>query len=432
MHEAGVPIYGTSLTGINAVEDRDMFYHMLQKLDIPHIPGKSAANLEEAVAAARDIGYPVLVRPSYVIGGSGMEILNNETELMTYLKGRDEAANDTAVFPLLIDSFIPGREFEIDAVCDGKDVLIPGVFQHIERAGVHSGDSIAVFPAPDLSASHKVQVESYTKAISEELNLHGMVNIQFVLSQDEKELYVLEINPRASRTAPIASKVTGIPLIDLAVQVQLGNPLQQQSAKLGLHDDVSYFAVKMPVFSTAKLSGVDPYAGPEMQSTGEAIGLGKTAGQALAKACGWAEGSLLDRASDKQIYLSLSGEEEVSDQLVSILSDLSVKIAADSNTAVFLSKRGVTADNIIDIKDATALCAETNFSLICDTQKSFKKDVHTQLRITALAVNTPCLTSAETLQAYLYGAMQNQEAPVSISDYLSASKLLDGRKEHVM
>src|SRR5699024_8800567 len=277
---------------------------------------------------------------------------------MTYLNGLKAEASESDIFPLLIDRFIPGKEFEIDAVCDGNDILIPGVFQHIERAGAHSGDSIAVFPGPDLSKLQKQQIESYTKSISAELNLQGIVNIQFVLSENGRELYVLEVNPRASRTAPIASKVTGIPLIDLAVRVQTGKPLKEQAWELGLHEDIPYYAVKMPVFSSSKLSGVDPYLGPEMQSTGEAIGLGTTIGQAMATACGWTEDSLLDTTTDKPVYLSLGSTDNLTGQLLSLLADLPVKIAADPETAACLSKKGIRIDRVADIEEASSICSE--------------------------------------------------------------------------
>ncbi|WP_010532212.1 carbamoyl-phosphate synthase (glutamine-hydrolyzing) large subunit [Lentibacillus jeotgali] len=432
LYKNGVHVYGTSLPAINATEDRDEFYQLLQKLEIPHIPGKTVSGITEAVESASDIGYPVLVRPSYVIGGSGMVILHSEPELLTYLNGLKEKASESAIFPLLIDRFIPGKEFEVDAVCDGEDILIPGVFQHIERAGTHSGDSIAIFPGPDLSQSQKQQIESYATSISAALNLQGMVNIQFVLSEDGKELYVLEVNPRASRTAPIASKVTGIPLIDLAVRIQTGESLAEQAWKLGLHEDIPYYAVKMPVFSSAKLSGVDPYLGPEMQSTGEAIGLGRTIGQALAKACGWTENSLLDKATDKPVYLSLGSTDNLTEQLLSLLSNLPIKVAADPETAAFLSKKRIHIDRIVDIAEASNICSENGFSLVCDTQKSFMEDEHTRLRMAALAVNTTCLTSAETLLAYLYAAEQPQEAPVPVNDYLNDSRELNRRKERAM
>lgn len=432
LHKNGVHVYGTSLPAINATEDRDKFYQLLQKLEISHIPGQTVSGVTEAVESAADIGYPVLVRPSYVIGGSGMVILHSEPELMTYLNGLKAEASESDIFPLLIDRFIPGKEFEIDAVCDGNDILIPGVFQHIERAGAHSGDSIAVFPGPDLSKLQKQQIESYTKSISAELNLQGMVNIQFVLSENGRELYVLEVNPRASRTAPIASKVTGIPLIDLAVRVQTGKPLKEQAWELGLHEDIPYYAVKMPVFSSSKLSGVDPYLGPEMQSTGEAIGLGTTIGQAMAKACGWTEDSLLDTTTDKPVYLSLGSTDNLTGQLLSLLADLPVKIAADPETAACLSKKGIRIDRVADIEEASSICSENGFSLVCDTQKSFTEDEHTRLRIAALAVNTTCLTSAETLFAYLYAADQPREAPVPVNDYLNNSRELNRRKERAM
>ncbi|GGJ90042.1 carbamoyl-phosphate synthase pyrimidine-specific large chain [Lentibacillus kapialis] len=432
LYKHGVHVYGTTLPAINATEDRDKFYQLLHALKIPHIPGKTVSRFSEAVESASDIGYPVLVRPSYVIGGSGMAILYNESELMTYLNGLKTDAMESAVFPLLIDRFIAGKEFEIDAVCDGEDVLIPGVFQHIERAGTHSGDSIAVFPAPDLSTPQKHQIESYTKSISKELNLQGMVNLQFVLSEDGRELYVLEVNPRSSRTAPIASKVTGIPLIDLAVRVQMGEPLKEQAWKLGLQADTPYYAVKMPVFSSTKLAGVDPYLGPEMQSTGEAIGLGRTIGQALTKACGWMENTALDTTANKPIYLSFHSTDHLNEQLLTLLSDLPVKIAADPETAAYLSEHDIHADQVWDTAQASTICSQNGFSLVCDTQKSFTKDKHTRLRMAALTVNTTCLTSIDTLLAYLYASDQTLEAPVPMNDYLNESRELNRRKERAM
>ncbi|SFA90604.1 carbamoyl-phosphate synthase large subunit [Lentibacillus halodurans] len=433
LSRSDVHVYGTSISAINAAEDRDAFYQLLQKLEIPHIPGKMVTDLYEAVSTAAEIGYPVLVRPSYVIGGSGMVVLHDESELTTYLNGLKSEAPVSAVFPLLIDRFIPGHEFEVDAVCDGKDILIPGVFQHIEKAGVHSGDSIAVFPAPDIAGWQKQLIETYTTSISSALNLKGMVNIQFVLSEDREELYVLEVNPRASRTVPIASKVTGVPLIDLAVRVQMGASLKGQSWKLGLHDDIPYYAVKMPIFSSAKLPGADPYLGPEMQSTGETIGLGTTVSQALAKACGWTEGSLLDMTTQKSVYLSFGPSVAgLPHKLLSLLSDLPVPITADSETAAALGKAGVDVDCEMGISEARTACSENGFELVCDTQKSFLADDHTRLRMDALAMNMTCLTSAETLLAYLEASLQAKEAPVPINEYLHTKRGLNRRKEHVM
>ncbi|QKY69825.1 carbamoyl-phosphate synthase (glutamine-hydrolyzing) large subunit [Lentibacillus sp. CBA3610] len=433
LSQAGVHVYGTPLSAINAAEDRDEFYQLLKRLNIPHIPGETVTGLNEAVKTADAIGYPVLVRPSYVIGGSGMVVLTNEDELITYLNAINADNPDTSVFPVLVDRFIPGHEFEIDAVCDGEDVLIPGVFQHIERAGVHSGDSIAVFPAPELSKSQKQLIEAYTTSISAALNLKGMVNIQFVLSEDKEQLYVLEVNPRASRTVPIASKVTGIQLIDLAVQVQTGKPLNEQPWKLGLHDDLPYYAVKMPVFSSDKLAGVDPYLGPEMQSTGEAIGIGTSMEEALAKAVGWTENSLLAKQTEKPIYLSLGASAaRLPQKLLSLLSDMTDTLAADQETADALSNRGVSVKQVISLAEARTICAENGFQLVCDTQKSFREDAHASLRTEALSVGTPCLTSAETLLAYVHASVQPQGKPVSINDYLDISYGLNKTKEQVV
>ncbi|MFD1361486.1 carbamoyl-phosphate synthase (glutamine-hydrolyzing) large subunit [Lentibacillus salinarum] len=433
LYQAGVHVYGTSLPAINTAEDRDLFYQLLQQLKIPHIPGETVKDINQAICAAAEIGYPVLVRPSYVIGGSGMVVLRDETELVTYLNDLQRDMPDGNVFPLLIDRFIPGHEFEIDAVCDGEDVLIPGVFQHIERAGVHSGDSIAVFPAPDLTRAQKQLFETYTKAISAELNVKGMVNIQFVLSEDKQTLYVLEVNPRASRTVPIASKVTGVPLIDLAVQVQTGKPLEKQEWKAGLHEDIPYYVVKMPVFSSDKLPGADPYLGPEMQSTGEAIGIGSTVEKAMAKACGWTEGSLMNMNGNKPVYLSLGSQTDgLSENVLSILSELPASITADPETAEVLGAKGITVDQTFAISEACNVCLETGFEFVCDTQKRLAEDDHNRLRVSALTRNTPCFTSAETLMAFLYASIESQEAPVSINTYMDSIHGLNKKKEQVV
>ncbi|RYG74475.1 carbamoyl-phosphate synthase (glutamine-hydrolyzing) large subunit [Lentibacillus lipolyticus] len=429
----GVHVCGTSLTSIAACEDREQFYQLLRKLKIPHIPGETVTNASDAAAAAHDIGYPVLVRPSYVIGGKGMAVLQNESELHTYLNDMEKDGANSSGFPLLIDQFIPGREFEIDAVCDGADVLIPGIFQHEERAGVHSGDSIAIFPAPDLTKQQMRQVEAHTKSISEELNLKGMVNIQFVLSEDEQEMYVLEVNPRASRTVPIASKVTGVPLIDLATNIQMGKPLSEAPWELGLHKEIPYQAVKMPVFSSSKLPGVDPYLGPEMQSTGEAIGIGTTTDQAIRKACGWSEGSLLDCEAGGSIYLSLDpAKAELPMKLVERLSEFNAGVIVDQPTAKMISKQGLHAKEMISAEEAKSRFADEEFAFVCDTNRRLIPDEHTKLRSTALACGIPCFTSLETLQEHLLSLTQMAEVPQSIDSYRGAVQHLNKKKGQVV
>ncbi|MFD1040117.1 carbamoyl-phosphate synthase (glutamine-hydrolyzing) large subunit [Virgibacillus byunsanensis] len=427
----GVNVYGTSLASIDAVEDRNMFYQLLKKLKIPHIDGETVMDTESAINVASQIGFPVLIRPSYVIGGRGMVILQNQSELIDYLEGLKKDAPTSSIFPLLIDRFIPGYELEIDAVCDGEDVLIPGIFQHIERAGVHSGDSIAVFPAPDVTEEQKRLIEQYTQSISQELNIKGILNIQFVLSEDRQEIYCIEVNPRASRTVPIASKVTGVPLIDLATRVQMGQPLKSQTWKLGLHDDIPYFVVKMPVFSTHKLPGVDPYLGPEMKSTGEAIGIGYTVEQALVKAFGWKEDRLLDSGKDP-VFLSLSSSVNVPDAFWQLLSTMAVKVVAEENTAEILREKGVPVDEVISITKAQEICLDKGFQLICDTNKNFTEDEHFRLRSAALTTDIPCFTSVETLHAFSQASQQVIEEPYSLHDYLHTSEDLNKGKERVV
>ncbi|WP_188454799.1 carbamoyl-phosphate synthase (glutamine-hydrolyzing) large subunit [Virgibacillus oceani] len=427
LSEAGVSVYGTTLQAIEAAEDRDKFYQLLGKLDIPHIPGETVTNTKDAVKAAGDIGYPVLLRPSYVIGGQGMVVLYDQSQLLNYLEGLKNSDPIVRTFPLLIDKFIPGFEVEIDVVCDGKDIVIPGIFQHVERAGIHSGDSIAIFPSPDLNFDQKKLIERYTQLISEELALKGIVNIQFVLSEDKRDIYVLEVNPRASRTVPIASKVTGVPLVDLATRVQMGQPLKELGLQLGLHEDIPYYAVKMPVFSTNKIAGADPYLGPEMQSTGEAIGIGKTVGAAMAKAFGWKEHGLVDLQDGKPIFLSLCSAAPK--ELVHLLENVPVKIAADHATAKMLG--GVNINVEMSITEAQETCLNNGFQLICDTHKSYTRDEHAVLREDALKSSTACFTSMETLIALLQAEAQTVEAPCAIDEYLQKKKNIHQMKERV-
>ncbi|WP_099159176.1 carbamoyl-phosphate synthase (glutamine-hydrolyzing) large subunit [Virgibacillus ndiopensis] len=428
LSDAGVNVCGTSLAAIEAVEDRDKFYQLLGKLDIPHIPGETVMDIKDAVKVADEIGYPILLRPSYVIGGQGMVVLYNHTQLFEYLNGLKKSNPTASIFPLLIDRFIPGYEVEIDAVCDGNDILIPGIFQHVERAGIHSGDSIAIFPAPDLTMEQKELIEKYTKLISAELVLKGIVNIQFVLSEDRKEIYVLEVNPRASRTVPIASKVTGVPLVDLATRVQMGQSLKNQEWKLGLHEDVPYYAVKMPVFSTTKIPGIDPYLGPEMQSTGEAIGIGNTVEGAMAKAFGWKEHQLLDLYDGKPIFLSLGSA--VPKELVDLLACVPVKIVADQETAKAL-RVGTLVNREMSIRKAQEICLDNGFQLLCDIHKNFTSDEHVGLREEALKSGITCFTSIETLVAFLQAATQTIEAPCAINEYLQKSSDINKLKERV-
>ncbi|WP_099354228.1 carbamoyl phosphate synthase large subunit [Fredinandcohnia onubensis] len=271
----GISIVGITHDIIDQLEDRDRFYKLLEKTNIPHIPGEIADNAEELVEKAKAIGYPVLIRPSYVIGGKGMLVINDEDELVSFLK---DITEDT--YPLLIDAYVPGLEIEVDLLSDGDEILIPTIVEHIEKAGVHSGDSHAIMPAVSLTEDNKKTVETYATKIVRELEFKGIMNIQFVIS--DNQIYVLEVNPRASRTVPVISKITGIPMAQLASKLVLGKSLQEVTSEKGLLPDLPYYTVKYPVFSTYKLLG-DPTVGPEMKSTGEGISIAATIDEALTK-----------------------------------------------------------------------------------------------------------------------------------------------------
>ncbi|USK71115.1 carbamoyl phosphate synthase large subunit [Peribacillus asahii] len=277
LEEYGVNLLGTSFDTLDQLEDRDRFYQLLQKLDIPHVPGTMANNVDELIESALEIGFPVLLRPSYVIGGQGMEIIRSKESLLNRIE------NGVAlVYPVLIDSYIPAKEAEIDLIADGSDIYVPIVAEHVEKAGVHSGDSMAFLPAQTLSQATKEKMVDYAKRIVNELSYNGLMNIQFVI--DGEKVYVLEVNPRASRTIPIISKVTGVSLVQVATKVLLGTyKLSDVFEKTGLMEDIPYSVVKYPVFSTFALSGLDSKVGPEMKSTGEGIAIASSMPESLAK-----------------------------------------------------------------------------------------------------------------------------------------------------
>ncbi|MBM7571143.1 carbamoyl-phosphate synthase (glutamine-hydrolyzing) large subunit [Aquibacillus albus] len=432
LEKAGVSISGTPLTAIEAVEDRDQFYQLLKQLNIPHIPGETVMDTKDAKDVAEKIGYPVLIRPSYVIGGRGMVIVRNEAQLLNYLSNLEQTSPESRIFPLLIDRYISGYEVEIDAVCDGKDILIPGIFQHVERAGVHSGDSTAIFPSPDLTEEQKQLIEKYAQQISAQLGVKGIMNIQFVISEDRQTIYVLEVNPRASRTVPIASKVTGVPMVDLATRVQMGESLEQQEWDLGLHKDVPFYAVKLPVFSTNKLPGVDPLLGPEMKSTGEVIGLGKTVETAMAKAFGWKEKGLKQLSGEDTIYLSLQDLElDKKSELIELLSNCQAKVTADESTVALLQENGIQLGHTMTLEDAQNACVEGDFAFVCSTKQSGDADEHVILRENALKSDTNCLTSVETLLVYLQATNETQDQPLSMNEYRAEANTLN-KKERVL
>lgn len=283
LEAAGVTLLGSKMETIDTLEDRDLFYQYVQKIGVPHIPGLIATSEIDVCKKAEEIGFPVLIRPSYVIGGRGMEIITSKEQLKKYL----QTNVTTTSYPILIDAYYPGKEVEVDVVTDGKQIFIPAIFEHIEKAGVHSGDSMAVTPPISLDQAMKEQIVDYAARVATGIDFKGIFNIQFVIYKDV--LYVLEVNPRASRTVPIVSKVTGVNMIDLATATLLGNTLQSVCGDVNILPENDFYTVKAPIFSTAKLPGVDPILVPEMKSTGEVIGISKTLSGSFKKAFLWNE-----------------------------------------------------------------------------------------------------------------------------------------------
>ena len=309
----GVNILGTSADMIDAAEDRERFDEILEKCGIPRPAGHTVMTTEEAVAAAEDLGYPVLLRPSYVLGGQNMIIAHSKADVVEYM---GIITSHMIENPVLIDKYMMGTEVEVDAICDGEDFLIPGIMEHIERAGVHSGDSISIYPAQHLSERIKRIIVEYTRKLAKELNVIGLVNIQYVVYNHE--VYVIEVNPRSSRTVPYISKVTGIPMVDIATKIMFGAKLKDMGYESGLYPAGDYVAVKVPVFSFEKLTDVDTMLGPEMKSTGECLGIGRNLQDALLKgliAAGFdlkREGGVLIsvRDTDKQEILPIADKFE--------------------------------------------------------------------------------------------------------------------------
>ncbi|MEG0615719.1 MAG: ATP-grasp domain-containing protein, partial [Oscillospiraceae bacterium] len=324
-------ILGTSLEDLDRAENRNKFEAALQEMGIPQPLGKTCFTKEEALMIANEIGFPVLVRPSYVLGGRAMEIVYDEHELDHYMTN---AVKENSEHPILIDRYLTGKEVEIDAISDGETVVIPGIMEHIERAGVHSGDSISVYPAQTLSKRIRETIISYTKTLAMELNVIGLVNIQYVVYQDE--VYVIEVNPRSSRTVPYISKVTGIPMVDIATKIMLGQSLKEQGYTSGLHPEGDYVAVKVPVFSFEKLHDVDTQLGPEMKSTGECLGIAKNFEDALFKGL-VAAGYKMKRTGGVLITVRDTDKQEII-YIADKFARLGFDIYATSGTAAVLNK----------------------------------------------------------------------------------------------
>lgn len=341
----GVKILGTTIEDLDRAEDRDQFEQVLQKLSIPQPPGDTATSAEEAVKIAERIGYPVLVRPSYVLGGRAMEIVENQSDLEDYMAHAVKASPE---HPVLVDSYLVGKECEVDAICDGETVLIPGIMEHIERAGVHSGDSMAVYPPQTFSDELKATIEDYTRRLALGMNCIGMMNIQFVIHNDE--VFVIEVNPRASRTVPFLSKITNIPMAQIATKAILGQSLKELGYEDGLYPESDMVHVKAPVFSFTKLQKVDTYLGPEMKSTGEVMGTDRNLAKALYKAFA-ASGLHLPDFGAVLFTVADENKDEALD-LAKRFKAVGYSLVATEGTANFLEENGLSAERIAKISES--------------------------------------------------------------------------------
>ncbi len=337
--EMGVPILGTKAEDVDAAEDRERFDRILEECKIPRPAGHTVFTCEEAIRAANDLGYPVLVRPSYVLGGQGMRIAISDEDIREFIGIINRIAQE---HPILVDKYLVGKEIEVDAVCDGTDILIPGIMEHIERAGIHSGDSISVYPAQSISQEAVDTIEEYTKRLARALHVKGMINIQFIVCQND--VYVIEVNPRSSRTVPYISKVTGIPIVKLATKVIIGDTIRELGYQPGLQKKADYIAVKMPVFSFEKLQGADINLGPEMKSTGECLGIAHQFNEALYKAF---LGAGVNLPKHRKMVLTVNDEEK--EQAVDVgrrFEALGYTVYATLGTAEYLKRNGVHAVKI--------------------------------------------------------------------------------------
>ena len=395
LQAAGVKIFGTSVNDIDRAEDRERFDEVLTQAQIPRPKGISVTNLEEAISGAADIGYPVMVRPSYVLGGRAMEIVYNETELRDYMS---RAVKVTPDHPVLVDRYMQGTEVEVDGISDGTDVVIPGIMEHVERAGVHSGDSIAVYPPQTLSSKVIYTIIDYTKRLATGLHVKGLLNIQYVVVNDE--VYVIEVNPRSSRTVPFLSKITDVQMVDVATQVALGKTLKELGFKSGLVPPRPYVAVKAPVFSFAKMQDVDIALGPEMKSTGEVMGIDYHYARALYKAI---IGSGTNISTDGCILFTVADKDkDEMKQLAKAFSELGFHLVATEGTAKAIRSLGIDAEIVGKVhersSDIIQMIKNGKINMVINTLTQGKHVAKDGFRIRRATVEhgIACLTSLDT------------------------------------
>jgi len=400
MEKMGVTILGSGYDSIDRSEDREKFESVLEKLNIARPSGKAVMNVEEGLGFTRVCGFPVLIRPSYVLGGMGMEIAYNELECVEYL---ENAFKKDEKNPVLIDKYLNGKEIEVDAIGDGTDILIPGIMEHLERAGVHSGDSISVYPAFSLSDEIKTKIIENTKKLADELNVCGLVNIQYVVY--DSEVYVIEVNPRASRTVPYISKVTGIPMIKLATEIMMGSKLKDLGFGTGLYKTSGYYAVKVPVFSMEKLPQTEIALGPEMKSTGEALGLEKSLYKAIYKGF---VGSRMELGSIGRVLVSISDNyKKEFEPIASKMKKLGFEFYATKGTGEFLGKLGIDFKHVAKIGEedtnVLSLIRNEDLTLVINIPSKGRNSLTEgfNIRRTSIENRVPCMTSLDTLNYVL-------------------------------
>ena len=410
----GVPILGTSAENVDAAEDRELFDKILEECEIPRPSGGTVYTAEEAKAVANKLGYPVLVRPSYVLGGQGMQIAISDTEIEEFMEIINRIAQD---HPILVDKYLQGKELEVDAVCDGTDILIPGIMEHIERAGVHSGDSISVYPAQTISEKVKATIAEYTRRLAKSLHVIGLINIQFIVVGED--VYVIEVNPRSSRTVPYISKVTGIPIVDLATEVIIGKKIRDLGYEPGLQPEAGYVAIKMPVFSFEKIRGAEISLGPEMKSTGECLGIAKTFNEALYKAF---LGAGVDLPRHKQMIITVKDTDKgEAIEIARRFEKLGYIIYATRSTAAALREAGVKARQVNKINQESPTVMDLilghRIDLVIDTptQGRDKSRDGFLIRRTAIETGVNCLTSLDTARA-LVGSLETKSNELSLID----------------
>lgn len=411
----GVPILGTKAEDVDAAEDRELFDKILEETEIPRAAGGTVYTAQEAKEVANRLGYPVLVRPSYVLGGQGMQIALNDEEIEEFMAVINQYAQE---HPILVDKYLMGKELEVDAVCDGTDILIPGIMEHIERTGVHSGDSISVYPAPTISGKVRETIAEYSRRLAKALHVVGLINIQFIAVGDE--VYVIEVNPRSSRTVPYISKVTGIPIVDLATEVIIGKKIRDLGYEPGLQPDADYFAIKMPVFSFEKIRGAEISLGPEMKSTGECLGIAKTFDEALYKAF---LGAGIDLPRHRQIIITVKDADK--GEAIDIgrrFEKLGYTIYATRSTANALKESGVAARKVNKIHQESPTVMDLllghKIDLVIDTptQGRDKSRDGFLIRRTAIETGVNCLTSLDTASALLTSLENGKKEKLNLVD----------------